>query len=647
MDIYFGSSCIAKAKSGLKKQFILFQSKNILVISDKPFVALCLKGNRRVFIWGMIYAVKSHNGTYAPSNIASDRGKAILEHTFENHMIEDIPKYLEGNFIGISIYGSNKAVIFGDAFNRTEAFYAFKSKEAIVSSDLEKIVKLIGGVHYSQEALAGLLTVYGGCVPKKHTIYKEIKRLGVGEYLVFDNNAIRIKEIEFTPVNSRQFGEREHREYADILEDAVRIRSSNHCNWIFLSSGWDSTALLAILAKHNRKSKVRGIIGQMNYSARSGTINQFEVDRAKKFAQYYKIQVDIVPLDLCNQGAVDYWKIIRAPLRRQHIYTITAYNPYRLSDFVLKHGSAKDAVFSGEISDGAHNLGFSQFATILDHPDLGFREYSDKMASYLYGAKFFGRVINNDYKSDIVYKFLKERLKPAIFDDKSDLHKKQRCFKYLSSFFLGSKRMPFYSVLNKKMLTYDGAKKFENEIYRIYLRDAVDSLTPETLYAWMLYLYNSFHWQSSAVRTFETRLVAGAMKIRSPFWDGRLQRFLSEMPENWGRGLELKPTKYPLKWMLANNLDYPIDFQTGPHSYLYDVNHGFCHFNEILFESFVSTYFKELIKGYPYESILQEDYFNLQYMRKIVDAYLNGTELIGTECTDLMSLVTLCLIGWY
>ena len=37
-----------------------------------------------------------------------------------------------------------------------------------------------------------------------------------------------------------------------------------------------------------------------------------------------------------------------------------------------------------------------------------------------------------------------------------------------------------------------------------------------------------------------------------PFWDNRIQSFLSAMPESWGRGLELKPTKYPLKWTLQN-----------------------------------------------------------------------------------------------
>ena len=58
---------------------------------------------------------------------------------------------------------------------------------------------------------------------------------------------------------------------------------------------------------------------------------------------------------------------------------------------------------------------------------------------------------------------------------------------------------------------------------------------------------------------------------RLPFLDKSLIDFLSEMPESWGRGFDINNTKYPLKWMLSNRVDYPIHFQEGPHSYLYDV----------------------------------------------------------------------------
>ena len=119
------------------------------------------------------------------------------------------------------------------------------------------------------------------------------------------------------------------------------------------------------------------------------------------------------------------------------------------------------------------------------------------------------------------------------------------------------------------------------------------------------------------------------------------------MPENWGRGLELRPAKYPLKWALANKFNYPMHYQSGPHSYLYDVNPQFSHIGEMLFGSFASSHFKEILSGYPYEDLLDPAYFNIDYLRVLVDNYRKGGEFGGQERTDLMALVTLCLIGWY
>ena len=40
---------------------------------------------------------------------------------------------------------------------------------------------------------------------------------------------------------------------------------------------------------------------------------------------------------------------------------------------------------------------------------------------------------------------------------------------------------------------------------------------------------------------------AVGLKCRLPFLDQKVIGFLSEMPESWGRGLEINNTKFPLK----------------------------------------------------------------------------------------------------
>mgnify|MGYP001575630512 CR=1 FL=1 len=646
MILYCGKTNVQLAKTNINSKDILFRSESLLIASKKPYKKIRISENRVIFLWGDIYAVKRRNGDYIPLDISTG-GETVLRDLFENYEIGEISQRVEGNYTAILLEDEKRAVAFCDAFNRTEVFYTLKSDGVVASTDLAPVVKCLEKVEYSQVALSNMLSVYGYFAPKKLTIYKEVSRLGVGEYLVYDSDAVTIHGTEFIPTSCHEFTEREHHEYADIFNNAVRMRASDHVNWVFLSSGWDSTFILASLIKQYGRSKVRGVIGKMNYSERAGTINQFELDRAHKFAEYFGIGLDVIPLNLCGQDAIDYWKSISPSLKKQHVYSISAYNFFRLTDHILKHGDEKAAIFAGEISDGVHNFGFSQFATILDHPDIGFREYSDKMASYLYGPTFFKSVLDDTYTNDAVYKFLRGRAGTSIFDDSTGLDENGRRMKYFSSFFIRNVRIPFYGLHNTKILTDNGAEMLENELYETYLKSAAEKATPETLYSWLLYLYNSFYWQGGTVRCFGSRLAESGLKLKLPFWDGRLHRFLSEMPEDWGRGLELKPTKYPLKWTLANKLDYPMHFQTGPHAYLYDVNPRFSNVSELLFGSFASSYFKELVKDYPYEKILDERYFDLGYLRKLTDDYRNGVEHSGQERSDLLSLVTLCLIGWY
>jgi hypothetical protein len=387
----------------------------------------------------------------------------------------------------------------------------------------------------------------------------------------------------------------------------------------------------------------------MHYSERSGVINQFELDRASKIAGYFGVRMDITEFDFTGDDAIDYLKGLGPKLRDKHLYSYSSYNYYRLAEFIAENGGTEqDAVYIGSVSDGAHNLGFSQFATILEHPEIGFREYSDKMASYLFGPGFFQRILKGSSGSDFVYEALKNRSAGAAFDDPGQMSEEQKKLKYLASFFHRNRRIPFFGLHNSAILTHEGAEAFEKEFSDIYLREISEKLTPENLYSCLLFLYNSYYWQGSTERCMAAGVESYlGSTITSPYWDGRLQRFLSEMPEDWGRGLELRPTKYPLKWMLKNAVDYPVHLQTGPHSYLYDVNPQFSHTSEFLFGSHVKSFLKEKLTGRPYENILNPSHFKMDYIASLVDDYLCGKEFGGARMNDLLPIVNLCLVGWY
>ena len=117
------------------------------------------------------------------------------------------------------------------------------------------------------------------------------------------------------------------------------------------------------------------------------------------------------------------------------------------------------------------------------------------------------------------------------------------------------------------------------------------------------------------------------------------------MPESWGRGLELKPTKYPLKWMLANKIDYPMEMQNGAHSYTYDVDPSFTHIGELINYSSLNSVFKDSLSIGTYKDIFSPEHFNHEYIDGLVSRYCKGEEILGSEQADLLNVAMLSTIG--
>jgi hypothetical protein len=61
-------------------------------------------------------------------------------------------------------------------------------------------------------------------------------------------------------------------------------------------------------------------------------------------------------------------------------------------------------------------------------------------------------------------------------------------------------------------------------------------------------------------------------QFKLPFGDKKILALLAKMPTRYGRGLEPESTKYPLKMFCKTQVNYPLEFQEGPHSYVYDTN---------------------------------------------------------------------------
>lgn len=177
--------------------------------------------------------------------------------------------------------------------------------------------------------------------------------------------------MPFRPIVVGKYGERELIEHAELMIDAVRVRGSRYGNVVYLSSGWDSTSILACLVHLFGARNVRAVTGRMQYAERSGIINQLEVDRAQAFTDYFGVRLDVVDFDFRNE-VPQLFNSLQPLLKPHNVASLTCLTHGILADFVADSSNGNEAVFAGEISDGAHNLGFSQFTTIFQ-PSFGFR----------------------------------------------------------------------------------------------------------------------------------------------------------------------------------------------------------------------------------------------------------------------------------
>ena len=533
--------------------------------------------------------------------------------------------------------------ISADRFGQVDVYYQQTGDGLVAATELDLLPCGRGGSRLDQAALAHAFCVYGNRPPKQHTIYEGVSRLGVGETLAA-SGGLGASSTDITPPEPREpYTDADLDRYADALLEAVRSRASDNGNIVYLSSGWDSTSLLGCLVHLFGPKKVHAVVGRMQYATRSGVINQFEIDRAQRIADYYGVSLEIAEFDYRTDGPAKLAEVL--PLfKSHHVASLVGLNHAILAEAAQKSGRG-DTVFAGEISDGAHNLGFSQYVTIF-HPVLDFREYSDKMASYLFGPTFLGLLRDGRHAADPIYELLRGRCGDAIFDQPAGdpLGRTRQLF---SSFFLRGGRMPLWSLRNARFLTDDGRRAYSSEMEERYLAFAAEHVTPETLYAWYLRLYNSFHWQGSTVVTLPLTAEARGLRPALPFWDAELQDFLSFMPESWGRGLDFNRTKFPLKWTLQHRIKYPYELQAGPHSYLYDVDHSFSHAAELLYASSFMPFFKARLKAHGYRDRLSPDVFDLDYIDRIVNNYTAGQVAGGGEMGDLTSLCLMTMGDWF
>jgi hypothetical protein len=608
-----------------------------LIIEGSDILHRWSSGTDQYVVLGHIAGIRESSG-FLKSVTYVKQTAELLENS------DTIPS-LEGRFIVLKMSESGTVELWTDQFSRVDIYWEEKNGQLIIGTSLDLLPISLTGGELDSVGVAHALTVYGGRPARKHTIYKQVHRLGVNEGLQISNGNLKILKRPFRPVNIANYTERDLHRYSDIFLETLRSRGSESGNIVSLSSGWDSTSILAGLVHVFGRQKVRAVIGRMKYSERSGIINQFEQDRAKAMADYYGIKLDVVEVDYRKDGPA-FFAEAKSLLQSHQLANLTALGQWIIAKQVAKEYRNGEVFFTGEMSDGAHNFGFSQYATVFHPSSYDFREYADKMATYLFGPTFLSNLHKGVQDKDPVWQFFKQQNASLKFDALAE-NKEEITKQFISSFYLRGGRIPLSSLDNAPLLTKHGAKVYTEESQRVYFDDIYKEINTENIYSWYLHLYNSFHWQAATVISRDYTSEAHGIKCVHPFQDAGIIAFLSAMPEYFGRGLDFNSTKYPLKWMLKNRIDYPYHYQTGPHSYTYDVKEGFSLVGEILNASSLKTVFQDAIKEGRFVNNLDQSMFDFDYIAGITKSYLSGEELKGQALSDVVVLAMHSAVGVY
>ena len=644
MKIYIEST-ENNTDSSLENLFKLGNGRAVYADLKDVGFRIDLGDNKYIYLYGDIFYHIRNDGKV--KLIDSDSGE-YLRRIFSQYSLKDIISSLEGQYIGLYVDDrENEVHIFSDRYARLDSFYAYDDSRFFFSSDLESIFKHLQP-EYDQKMLTHIFSVYGCYTPKGLTIYKNIKQLRVGEIITLSNSGIHSEMIEFKAPEIEDYTDKELEVYYEVLRTSVVSRANCEGEkWVSSSSGWDSSIILGLLVDEYGSQNVRMLTGIMNYSKNTETFNRFEIDKVGKIGSFYGIKPVMVDLDFVNEKTPEYWLKTLPYYKSKHMYTLVTFNFSKLSDGLCDVAGGKgQIIFNGETADSFHNFGFSQFSTFF-HTSKPFTEYADKMNCYLYGPSFFKKVLEGTYKRDKVFQIFLKMMDGVEFADLSD-NRDEIVEGYLFPFIYGSPRIPFAKTYKNPAFTEKGQKAIYNFPFREYMPEVLKEMSDKNIYSFLVYLYHSFYSQGSNVNTPKHAMEFNNHKWRIPFDDIRLIDVLSKAPERWGRGLEFNNAKYPLKWVARNKIKFPYELlDKGPHAYLWDVKEGFSLTAEVVYRSGVTGFFKDTIKERAYRNILDDKYFNVNYLDNLVLNYLNGDEVPGKDFNNLVSLITLSVTGWY
>lgn len=586
--------------------------ENFLSISDSKFVINLKEGSKQFFFEGELY-YSIIDGKY--SQIRKNECSEFLKRRLNKFDVVEFINSVEGIYNCVYVDEEKKSlIIFCDYLNRKNFFYTKKGGEIYFSTSLNSIIPEISEVEYNQDSLQSYLTL--GYTPIDKTFYKGINRFKSNEFIEIVEGKI---EHKIFPEEQKieNYDDSHLAKYDELLSNSIISRSSLH-NIVLNSGGWDSTSIIYHLTKSYPSEKINSLVYETKLS--DGQIfNVYESNKVKRISEFYSVKSDICEVDFNNKNLLNDWESVKAEMKNYHTYFFV--DMPKVVAHAVNNGAEDISIFSGEASDSIHNFGFSQFVSV-NYGNKQLREYADKMKSYLFGPTFFLKIKNNTYKEDKVFQFFKFYFSEENFEKFEDANSEEALISYLISFMLSPQRVPFSKVADRK---------FTDGIFS----SIASKISRENLYYFLIQLYRAYHFHSSQIEVKHTPLRKFGANCKIPFLDSSLVKYMYSMPENWGRGLELRPTKYPLRKLAKEKWNMPNQIleESGPHSYISESdkrwNYSGGNWNiycETIYKSVFTDYFKSVLYEIDIEKYFNPEFFDIVQMKNVIKDFINGKE---------------------
>lgn len=564
--------------------------------------------------------------------------KTKLAKLLKKLSVSEFVNDVEGEYWGIKMdYKNNALTVFSDKLKQLELYYFYNDDVFLLADDPKIIVDEIGPREYEPNSLISAVALY---VLKGHSLFKGLKRLKYNEIIKIAGSQVNIEKTSDKDIKIKDYSEKDLASYNNLVKSAILSRASKKMNLVFSSGGWDSTLIMAILAKYLGKDKVRGITMKITL-ADGRCFNTYEIAKVQKISKMLGVKSDIVEMNYQKEKLYPGIYDVKDNFFYRGLLFLAPANWAKTIDYIKSKYGQDAVIFHGEGCDSLQNFGFSQFETLF-HDNEDFRAYADKMNNYLYGPSFFKKLEDNSFEKDNVYKIFRKIYQDKEFVEVKSLDLQRKIYHLLMSFLLSDIRIPFRKVECQKYVKEGAFERFESWLEENYLKDAIENISADNLYYHYLALYTSFHLQSPQIYTYRT----GLKNVRFPYIDLNLFRFMAGLPEKHGRGLEFKPTKFLEKEYAKEVLPKELVqmLEAGPHSYLYEIE-DMNPYDEYWLKGSVYEHMKTKLDPEKIKRIFDENTFKTREILEFAERYRQGRlkNLSSVETKLLLLLVLLSI----